>query len=67
MTNLTDFDNKAILITRGAGFIGSNIAFYLQENLPKSNIVIFDCFRNNETLSNGNLKRFGHYKKYNWV
>ncbi len=57
-----DFNNKTILITGGAGFIGSNLAFYFQDHYPDSNIVVFDCFRNGNTFSNNNLKSFGHYK-----
>jgi len=62
MYNNIDFNNKTVLITGGAGFIGSNLAFYFQENFPKSRVIIFDCFRSTEIFENGNLKSFGHYK-----
>ena len=57
-----DFNNKAILITGGAGFIGSNLVFYFQENFSDSKVIVFDCFRSDEIFPNGNLKSFGHYK-----
>ncbi len=55
-------EGKHILITGGAGFIGSNLAMYFQEYHPKAKVVVFDCFRNEETFSNGNLKSLGHFK-----
>ncbi len=57
-----DLKDKTILITGGAGFIGSNLAFYFQNNHPDAKVVVVDKFRSGETFSNGNLKSFGHFK-----
>lgn len=60
--NDINFNFKTILITGGAGFIGSNLVFYFQKNYPDSHVVVLDCFRSEATFSNGNLQSFGHYK-----
>lgn len=62
---ITDFNNKKILITGGAGFVGCNIAFYLQNNFPLSKIVIFDKFQSNDKFLSGNNTALGHFKNIN--
>lgn len=57
-----DLNHKTILITGGAGFIGSSLAFYFQEHYSSAHVVVLDLFRSGTTLSNGNLKSFGHFK-----
>ncbi len=57
-----DFKNKKILITGGAGFIGSNIAHYFQKNHPDAKVVVFDKFRNNDCFPSGNPTSLGHFK-----
>jgi ADP-L-glycero-D-manno-heptose 6-epimerase len=39
-----DLNDKSILITGGAGFIGSNVAFHIQKHYPRAHIVLFDAF-----------------------
>lgn len=53
---------KRILITGGAGFIGSNLALYFQKHHKDAEVVVLDSFRNETKFSNGNLKSLGHFK-----
>lgn len=48
-----------IVITGGAGFIGSNLAKHFMQN---NEVLVVDRFRSNAVFSNGNLQSFGHYK-----
>lgn len=40
-----DLNDRTVLITGGAGFIGSNLAFHLQDHYPKCRVVVFDAFK----------------------
>lgn len=57
-----DFNKKTILITGGAGFIGSNLVFHFQENYPQAKIIVFDCFRNKNEIEETTVKNYGHFK-----
>jgi ADP-L-glycero-D-manno-heptose 6-epimerase len=47
---------KSILVTGGAGFIGSNLALTLQEQLPNVRLTVIDDFRS------GDFKNLAGYK-----
>ena len=53
---------KEILVTGGAGFIGSNLVFELQSIWPNSNITVFDKFNTLEKRTNSHFKYFGDFK-----
>jgi len=53
--NDINFNKKTILITDGAGSIGSNLAFYFQKYFTQSTIIIFNCFRSEKILWGGGL------------
>lgn len=54
------FENKEILITGGAGFIGSQLAKKIIENVVQPKITIFDSLKNQKKLSNGNKITLGN-------
>lgn len=56
------FDQRTILITGGAGFIGSNLAHHIQTHYPTARVVVFDLFRSGERWAHGSLQSFGHYR-----
>ena len=47
---------KSILVTGGAGFIGSNLALTLQERMPDAQLTVIDDFRS------GDFKNLAGYK-----
>ncbi len=57
-----DLAEKKILITGGAGFIGSNLAMYFQKHHPNAQVYVFDKFRDGELFPSGNPTSLGHFK-----
>ncbi|WP_163498600.1 NAD-dependent epimerase/dehydratase family protein [Helicobacter suis] len=49
-------ENTTIVITGGAGFIGSNLAMYFQKHHPKARVIVLDKFRD------PSLSSLGHFK-----
>ncbi|MCF1182788.1 ADP-glyceromanno-heptose 6-epimerase [Marichromatium gracile] len=52
-------DGKTVLVTGGAGFIGSNVALHLQRHHPGCRVVVVDCF--GAAADAPGPRAFGHY------
>lgn len=57
-----DLNGKTILITGGAGFIGSNLAMTIQKRWSGAEVVVFDRFQDGKAFGNGNLISLGHWE-----
>lgn len=56
------FEHKTVVITGGAGFIGSNLALHIQQNYKNCKVVVFDSFVSDCKFPNGNYTSLGHFK-----
>lgn len=54
-------NNKNIVVTGGAGFIGSSLIRKISGEYPDANIIIVDIFREDEKLTDV-MTSYGHYK-----
>lgn len=59
---MLNLNGKKILITGGAGFIGSNLALSIERSWPQAEVVVFDRFRDEKCFGNGNLISLGHWE-----
>ncbi|BCD48155.1 ADP-glyceromanno-heptose 6-epimerase [Helicobacter suis] len=55
-------ENTTIVITGGAGFIGSNLALYFQKHHPKARVIVVDKFRDPSLSSLGHFKNLIGFK-----
>lgn len=59
---LPNLSGKSILITGGAGFIGSALAAYFQAHHKDTHVIVLDKFRDGECFPSGNPTSLGHFK-----
>lgn len=59
---MLNLNAKNILITGGAGFVGSNLAHYIINHFPNSKVTIFDKFQSDEKFPSGNPTSLGSFK-----
>ncbi|WP_163531920.1 ADP-glyceromanno-heptose 6-epimerase [Helicobacter suis] len=55
-------EDRTIVITGGAGFIGSNLAMYFQKHHPKARVIVLDKFRDPSLSSLGHFKNLIGFK-----
>ncbi|WP_082942415.1 MULTISPECIES: ADP-glyceromanno-heptose 6-epimerase [unclassified Helicobacter] len=59
---LPKLEGKTILITGGAGFIGSSLVAYFRAHHPGARIIVLDKFRDGTFFPSGNPSSLGHFK-----
>ncbi len=57
-----NLNGKAVLITGGAGFIGSNLALTIERRWPGARVVVFDRFQDGTCFGNGNPISLGSWQ-----
>ncbi len=57
-----DLDGKTILITGGAGFIGSSLVAYFRAHHKNARVIVLDKFRDGTSFPSGNPSSLGHFK-----
>ncbi|MBG7601209.1 MAG: ADP-glyceromanno-heptose 6-epimerase [Gammaproteobacteria bacterium] len=59
---MLDLTNKSVVITGGAGFLGSQLALAIENQHPGCHVTVFDRFRDDKRFPNNNLTSLGHFK-----